>query len=33
MANGRLAGEFPQGTDAATVIAAATPFANKDHAA
>lgn len=33
MATGKVAGEFPAGTDAATIIAAATPFANKEHAA
>jgi erythritol transport system ATP-binding protein len=33
MANGRIAGEFPAGTEAATVIAAATPKSFKDHAA
>lgn len=33
MANGRIQGEFPGGTDAATIVAAATPNSNKDHAA
>jgi erythritol transport system ATP-binding protein len=33
MANGRIQGEFPGGTDAATIVAAATPNPNKDHAA
>jgi erythritol transport system ATP-binding protein len=33
MANGRISGEFPAGTEAATVIAAATPSYKKDHAA
>jgi erythritol transport system ATP-binding protein len=33
MANGRIAGEFPAGTEAATVIAAATPSVKKDQAA
>ncbi len=33
MANGRISGAFPAGTEAATVIAAATPSFKKDHAA
>jgi len=33
MANGRISGEFPAGTEAATVIAAATPTFQKDQAA
>jgi len=33
MANGRISGEFPAGTEAATIIAAATPTAKKDTAA
>ena len=33
MANGRISGEFPSGTEAATVIAAATPSYKKDQAA
>jgi hypothetical protein len=33
MAGGRIAGEFPAGTDAATVIAAATPTYKKEQAA
>ena len=33
MANGRISGEFPAGTEAATVIAAATPSFKKDQAA
>ena len=33
MANGRITGGFPSGTDAATIISAATPFAVKDLAA
>ena len=33
MANGRISGEFPSGTEAATVIAAATPSFKKDQAA
>ena len=33
MANGRISGDFPAGTEAATVIAAATPTFQKDQAA
>lgn len=33
MANGRISAEFPSGTEAATVIAAATPSFKKDQAA
>lgn len=32
MANGRISGEFPAGTEAATGIAAATPSFKKDQA-
>ena len=33
MANGKITGEFPSGTNAATVISAATPHVRKVHAA
>ena len=33
MANGKITGEFPSGTNAATIISAATPHVRKDHAA